>query len=187
MFNSYYKQLLKYLPKHERKAENSVYFRLVVLIAVIFGMLATLSQEEWPDFSLLVILGTILGFIISYFRRDKNNLFLKFFLAIFTFSIFGNFLKELALNPYDTRIPLANFLLWLQTLHSYDIPERRDLNYSMLASLILVSVGAVLSYNLIFGFYFIGFVVFIVLSLFYNYLSMLQEKIQKEIDFSFGK
>ena len=36
-------------------------------------------------------------------------------------------------------------LLWLQVLHSFDVPARRDLKFSLASGLTLIAAGAVLS------------------------------------------
>jgi transglutaminase-like putative cysteine protease len=45
-------------------------------------------------------------------------------------------------DPYHTSVPLTVLLLWLQTLHSFDVPARRDLLFSLLSSVILMTVAA---------------------------------------------
>jgi hypothetical protein len=51
----------------------------------------------------------------------------------------------------DTRLVLAQLLIQLQVLHSFDLPRRKDLGYSIVIGLILLSVAATLSQTLTFG------------------------------------
>lgn len=60
---------------------------------------------------------------------------------------------------FDTRVPLARLFLWIQVIHAFDLPARKDLGYSLLSGIILISVGAVLSTNLWYGLFIIAFLV----------------------------
>ena len=64
-----------------------------------------------------------------------------------------NFLSDIYKNPYDARVPLAYLLIWLQVLHSFDLPRRKDLFYSLWVALILISVAATISRDVFFGIY----------------------------------
>ena len=58
---------------------------------------------------------------------------------------------------YDTRVPLARLFLWVQVIHAFDVPARKDLSYSLVSGLILVAVGAVLSTSLWYGLFVLAF------------------------------
>ena len=36
-------------------------------------------------------------------------------------------LQEVLTSLYDTRVPLARLFLWVQVIHSFDVPARKDL------------------------------------------------------------
>ena len=55
----------------------------------------------------------------------------------------------------QARIPLASLFVWVQVLHSFDVPRRRDLSFSVVSSLILVAEAGSLSLGT-------GFLVFLV-------------------------
>jgi transglutaminase-like putative cysteine protease len=61
------------------------------------------------------------------------------------------FLSRLIEQPGDTRIILAELLIQLQVLHSFDLPRRKDLGYSMVIGLILLGVAATISQTLTFA------------------------------------
>ena len=69
----------------------------------------------------------------------------------------GQFLGrvESVLTVDQARIPLASLFLWVQMLHAFDVPRRRDLAFSMISSLILMAEAAALSLTT-------GFLVFLV-------------------------
>ncbi|MBM3464810.1 MAG: DUF3488 domain-containing protein [Armatimonadetes bacterium] len=155
--------------------ENSRAFRASTLATVMCGILATLNEQEWPTFGWFVVGLTLLGFLISYVRRDQNNWWIKAILSVMMMFALWDFLVALVYSPYDPRIPLANLLLWLQTLHSFDLPARRDLNYSLLVGFILVSVAAVLSHDMTYLPFLVAFLICALTTLYYNYLSTLSE------------
>ena len=51
----------------------------------------------------------------------------------------------------DTRLVLAELLIQLQVLHSFDLPRRKDLGYSMVIGMILIGVASTLSQTMAFG------------------------------------
>jgi transglutaminase-like putative cysteine protease len=61
------------------------------------------------------------------------------------------FFGRLLPQPGDTRILLAELLLQLQVLHSFDLPRRKDLGYSLMIGLILLGVAATVSQTLAFA------------------------------------
>jgi transglutaminase-like putative cysteine protease len=63
----------------------------------------------------------------------------------------AHFLGKLAGNLNDTRLILAELLIQVQVVHTFDLPRRKDLGYSMLIGLILLGVAATLSQTLIFA------------------------------------
>ena len=48
-------------------------------------------------------------------------------------------------------MPLASLFLWVQVLHAFDVPRRRDLAFSMVSSLILMAEAGALSLDVVFG------------------------------------
>lgn len=162
-----------WLPHHP--PEHSVPFRAATLATVMCGILATLHEQEWPAFAWFVVGLTALGFWVSYRRRTMSNWWIKALLFLAMLAALADFLVNLVYSPYDPRIPLANLLLWLQTLHSWDLPARRDLNYSLLTGFILVSVAAVLSHDMTYVPFLAAFLVCALLTLHYNYVSQAAE------------
>ena len=183
MFSRY----LNWLMSKKRVSEDSVPFRVAICLTVISAILAVLSRLEWPTFSFLVIIGTILGFYISYHRRNKKNWVLKVILSFLMIYAFFDFMKNLRGNPYEPRIPLATLLLWLQTLHSFDLPTRRDLNYSLIVAVVLVGVAGVITIDSSIAIYYILFIITGLTALIYNTLSRqnLEAKVKKELPIPF--
>jgi protein-glutamine gamma-glutamyltransferase len=180
-------EFLKKIKIKKHPPEDSIPLRISILLMLLTGITAVLHQQEWPPIGYLVIAGTIFGFYYSYKRRNEKNTVLKIILAFLMIYGLIDFLRNLGYSAYDPRVPLANLLLWLQMLHSFDLPSRRDLNYSMLVSLILISVSAVLAINSTVLIYLFIYMAFSSAALIYNNLSRFNLNAQNktELNLSF--
>lgn len=134
------------------KTEESILLRILVQTMVIVGIIATdvAARSEFP-MSVWAIPLSILGGFISWRRRKFRNISLKFALAIAMIITLVLFLGNLLENIFDNRLVLAEFLVQLQVLHSFDLPRRKDLGYSMIIGVILIGVAATLSQTLAFA------------------------------------
>jgi transglutaminase-like putative cysteine protease len=154
------------------KYDDLVIFRILVSLNVSVAISSTLLVADDNHISIiLAIFLSLLGSFFSYKRRTKNNWKIKVLISISMLVVFADFLRNVLQNPYDARLPLANLLIWLQVLHSFDLPRRKDINYSMLVSLILISVTATISRDIIFLFFLIIFFILSISSLFFNNIS----------------
>ncbi|PKL78439.1 MAG: hypothetical protein CVV27_03280, partial [Candidatus Melainabacteria bacterium HGW-Melainabacteria-1] len=141
---------------HPAEIEDSILLRVLVLLTIVVAIGATAQATEsdlWMP--LLGIGGSVLGAWVSWTRRRAKNWWIKLILALLMLVALANFLTEISDNPYDARIPLAHLLIWLQVLHSFDLPRRKDVFYSLWVALILISVAATTSRDVVFG----GFVI----------------------------
>lgn len=133
------------------KPEESIPLRVAVLAAVLISAWAVIAQRLFSpltDFG--VIAGILVGYVVSYLRRDKLNFVLQTLLSLGLLAFTALFLYEVSAMPYDTRIPLAKLFLWVQVLHSFDLPRRRDLQFSLVSSLILISVAGIMAFDMFF-------------------------------------
>jgi transglutaminase-like putative cysteine protease len=78
-------------------------------------------------------------------------------LAFGALAALAMFFREVLSSPYDTRVPLARLFMWVQVIHAFDLPARKDLSYSLVSALILIAVGAVLSTSLWYGLFVLAF------------------------------
>jgi transglutaminase-like putative cysteine protease len=144
----------------KRPAEDSVELRAWVLAAVLVGEVAVLTSGYFDlATGLLVPLLTVAAFVVSYYRRREKNYLIKTLLAFGALAALAMFFREVLSSLYDTRVPLARLFLWVQILHSFDLPARKDLTYSLVSGLILISAGAVLSTSLWYGLFILAFLV----------------------------
>jgi transglutaminase-like putative cysteine protease len=145
--------------------EDSRPFRIACQVSVVLAILAAVSLEEDGWTRGLVAIGlSLIGATISWRRRHAKNGWIKLGLAIGMMAAFWRFLGEAMFNPYDTRLSLAHLLIELQVLHSFDLPRRKDLYYSMLVSVALISVAATVSRTIGFGGWFLLWTVAILVS-----------------------
>lgn len=146
-FNQFW-QRLELLPKSV--PENSILLRVLVQALVIVGIVAVdLAAETQMSFWAVPI--SLVGATWSWYRRRESNIALKFLLAIGMLLSMGLFFANLFAQANDTRLTLAQLLIQLQVLHSFDTPRRKDLGYSMVIGLILLGVAGTLSQTFAFA------------------------------------
>ncbi|MEC4807141.1 MAG: DUF3488 and DUF4129 domain-containing transglutaminase family protein [Jaaginema sp. PMC 1080.18] len=130
--------------------EESLLLRILVQVLVIVGIIATdIAAETAMSFWAVPL--SLLGGFCSWYRRYKPNITLKFAISIGMLLALGMFFQNLLASANDTRLVLATLLIQLQILHSFHLPRRTDLGYSMLIGLILLGVAATLSETLTFA------------------------------------
>jgi transglutaminase-like putative cysteine protease len=138
-----------YWPQNRQRSsspdvEDSIPLRTLVLGLVILGTVAMDISAE-TTFSLWAVPLSIVGAIWSYYRRRNANIPVKFCIAIGMLVGLGAFFGRFLGDWNDTRLSLAQLLIQLQVLHSFDTPRRKDLGYSIVIGLILLGVAATLS------------------------------------------
>lgn len=138
------------------KTEESLLLRVLTQAMVIVGIIATDVAAE-TQMSLWAIPLSIAGAYWSWSHRHQRNISTKFCIAIGMLIALGAFLLGLREQLNDTRLVLAELLVQLQVLHSFHMPRRQDLGYSMVIGLILIGVASTLSQTMIFGLVLLAF------------------------------
>lgn len=167
---------IEFLKSLKRVPEDSAAFRFWVGVNVAVALVATAEQLDWPLFFWPCLAMTVFGMWISHRLRRRNNWEIKAALSVLMVVALVNFFTGLSHNFYDPREPLAQLLMWLQALHSCDLPTRKDLSYSLLSALILMAVAAVLSISLTFAVYLVLYYVSAVVALRWNVRSLIGER-----------
>ncbi|MGH2530489.1 MAG: DUF3488 domain-containing protein, partial [Actinomycetota bacterium] len=146
------------MTREKEQPEDSVRLRVVVAAMVVAALVALIAQgatdtATWIAAMLLVPV----GYAFSYFQRNKTSVGTKVVLVVGLLAALGGFLQSvrLAQSVDEARIPLASLFVWVQVLHSFDVPRRRDLSFSVVSSLILMAEAGALSLGT-------GFLVFLV-------------------------
>jgi transglutaminase-like putative cysteine protease len=144
----YWRREMGAVPAQE--VEDSILLRFLVLGLVVVGIVATDIAAE-TEFSFWAVPVSIVGTFWSWYRRRHSNIPVKFCIAIGMLLALGAFFGRLLGELNDTRLALAELLIQLQILHSFDTPRRKDLGYSIVIGLILLGVAATLSQTLAFA------------------------------------
>lgn len=161
-----------------RVPEDSIRLRGAVLGAVLVGVLALGAEQAVSSVTTVLVLAMLpLAYLFSYVRRARDNWHVKIVLAlgaiVALMRLFGQLGGVATLD--EVRYPLAEVFLWVQVLHSFDLPARKDLNFSLGSSLALMAVAGSLSQDMTFAFFLIVYVGFVGAALYYSHLSELAE------------
>jgi transglutaminase-like putative cysteine protease len=132
--------------------EDSVWLRVLAQSLVIVGIVATDIAAETSLWIWAIPL-SIVGSCWSWRQRDKRAIGTKFLLAIgmiaaLIFFFIHSFARR---ETNDLRLVLVELMVQIQVLHSFDLPKRKDLGYSMMIGLILLGVASTLSQTMAFG------------------------------------
>ncbi len=147
--------LLRSRPQSDLPPEDSWLLRVLVQCLVTVGIcamaVASAGVTDTSSWNLLAIPLSAAGAYWSWRNRRRRNIAAKFAIAAGMLVSLGVFFAQLLAAPGDTRIVLAQLLIQLQVLHSFDLPRRKDLGYSMMIGLVLLGVAATISQTLAFG------------------------------------
>jgi len=141
--------------RREEPVEHSLLLRVLVQVLVTLGIasvaVAASGVTQTSGWNLAAIPLSAMGAAFSWQRRNQRNIAVKFMIAVGMLLALAAFFSRLLGQPGDTRIVLAELLIHLQVLHSFDLPRRKDLGYSMMIGLILLGVAATISQTLAFA------------------------------------
>jgi transglutaminase-like putative cysteine protease len=132
------------------EVEDSILFRVLVQVLVIVGIVAV-DIAGGTQSSLWAIPLSTIAASWSWYRRRSRNITLKFCIALGMLVAMGVFFGKLLGQLNDTRLVLAEFLIQIQVFHSFDVPRRKDLGYSIVIGLILLGVAGTVSQTLAFA------------------------------------
>lgn len=137
-----------------RAPEDSVALRAVVLATVVVGTLALAIVQAISAVSFLIVVALLcVAYYISYRRRYDDNWLIKIGLTIAAIIAIANFFRQLSAvaSLDEVRFPLADLFLWVQVIHGFDLPARKDLNFSLGSSLMLMAAAGSISQDLWYG------------------------------------
>jgi transglutaminase-like putative cysteine protease len=133
------------------QAEDSVPLRVAVWLCVTLSILSLLQQGV---LSTALALGAVVlisvGYVFSHLRRNSPGTVLKAVIFVLLLLALADFLRKAYRDPYETRVPLAELFIWVQILHGFHLPRRKDLLYSLVSSLVLLSLAGSYSTGLAF-------------------------------------
>jgi transglutaminase-like putative cysteine protease len=137
----------------DASAEDSVRLRVAVLVTVMASATAALRVgAATPLLAVACIVGMPAAYVFSHVTRRRDDNWLKLAVAAGLLLAFGGFLAAVAGLGADgigsVQVPLAELFLWVQILHSFHLPARRDLLFSVASSVALIALAGVLSTSL---------------------------------------
>jgi transglutaminase-like putative cysteine protease len=165
--------------------EESILLRILVQALVIVGIIATdVATESYT--SLWSIPLSLVGGVWSWHQRKKRNIGAKFCIAMGMLLVLAIFLGNIVAMQ-DSRVSLTQLLIQLQVLHSFDLPRRQDLGYSMMIGLILLGVAGTISQTIAFAPWLLLFLLLVIPTLGLDYRSRLGlEKLDNRLGWSWG-
>jgi transglutaminase-like putative cysteine protease len=145
-------QALQRLPARREitNSENSLLLRILIQSLVTVGILATDVAAD-THMSLWAVPVSMIGATWSWRQRQRSQIAIKFALSAAMLAALAYFFQHLLGSLNDTRLVLAELLVQIQAIHTFDMPKRKDLGYSILIGLILVAVAATLSQTMLFA------------------------------------
>jgi hypothetical protein len=139
--------------------EDSTLFRTATLIAVLVGIFACSSVGELSSASALIAaIAIAIGMTFSALTRKRPWQWVKILLAIAVIGVFVQFVTSVfgaarTGELSSIELPLAGLFTWVQVVHSFDVPARRDLLFSVAAAGALVTVAGAQAVSAGFLFY----------------------------------
>jgi len=135
-----------------REIEDSRRLRIAVWASVVIPIFSLAPQGVSSQALVLSSIVLIsLGSYLSWRRRYQSSLVFKVVIMLLTVAALVSFLRQVSMQPYDPRIPLVELFLWVQVLHSFDLPRGKDLLLSLVSSLILLALAGSFSLSVSFG------------------------------------
>jgi transglutaminase-like putative cysteine protease len=140
-----------------RPAENSIQLRAACIGAVLVAIAACAAMNELSWASALGAMALVsIGMVFSYFTRSRPPGWIKLLVAAGAIAAFVWFFHAVSAPAADITTvenPLTVLLASVLAVHSFHVPARRDLMFSLAASAGLMAVGAAQAIDLRFGLY----------------------------------
>ncbi|MFA6450790.1 MAG: hypothetical protein WCX65_15050, partial [bacterium] len=131
--------------RHLDQVENSLSLRAVTFLAVALGVFVSARDTGLAAPMAIGLAGISAGFVFSYARRMFSNWWMKVFVSFGMIAAGYFYINQMLYTSRDHIVVLTEMLIWLQLMHSFDLPRRKDLIYSLLSAFMLICVGGVLS------------------------------------------
>lgn len=136
------------------RPEGSVVLRGAVLATVMIAVVAVaISGAAAAGDAIAALVLLPVGAWVSHRRRAADNTWIKVALTVGAALALARFFGDIrtATTIEDTRLPLTGLFLALQILHGFDLPQRRDLGFTLASSLALIGLAAVNTHAGLFG------------------------------------
>jgi hypothetical protein len=142
--------------------EESIRLRVACLgtVLVAIGTCAALAEVSWRTALISMALVTV-GMAFSYFTRAAPPGWVKILVAVGATAAFVWFFLAVSAPAGEVTSvidPLTVLLVAVLAVHSFHVPARRDLLFSLGASAGLMAIAATQSIDLRFGYYVLAWV-----------------------------
>jgi protein-glutamine gamma-glutamyltransferase len=141
-----------------KEPEDSVRFRIACTGTVLVAIAASTSVGEVSKgLAGMAMLLVSLGMTFSYFTRNRPPGLVKVLVAVGAVAAVVWFFHAVTATPPSdisaVEDPLTVLFIAIQVVHSFHVPARRDLMFSLGASAGLMAVGAAQAIDLSYGWY----------------------------------
>ena len=158
--------------------EDSIALRAWVFAAILIATLA-LAAEGGVSWTMGLTASSLmaLAYVVSYQRRAEDNWHIKIALTVAAIVGLMRFLGALGglVSLDEVRFPLADLFLWIQVIHSFDLPQRRDLLFSLGSSLTLIAVAGSIAQTNTLAMFLLVYLVCAVIALSLSHISALRQ------------
>jgi hypothetical protein len=164
-----------------RKPEDSLALRAVILAAVFVAAMALVAESAVAiSTGLMLAIALPFAYWISYVRRAEDNWHIKIALTVGAILALFRFLGQLRgiATLDEVRFPLADLFLWVQVLHGFDLPARKDLNFSLGSSLTLIAVAGSISQDMRLAAFLLVYFALVVAAMALAHRSEVDEKVE---------
>jgi len=130
---------------HLAQIEDAWLPRAATVVAVVIALIGTIAAgAAGPVDGIIALVLVPAGNYLSWQRRRKNNTAVKALIVVAVVLILMRFFDQLSGSGSldDARQPLTNLFIGVQVLHAFDLPRRRDLSFTLAASLALTVMAA---------------------------------------------
>jgi transglutaminase-like putative cysteine protease len=142
-----------------RPPESSARLRVASGAAIVVALAAAASEHDLsrPGAALsAVLVGT--GMAFSHRTRERSSGLVKGLVAVAALAAMAWFIDRLYQAPLGGGLvgvegPLTVLLAWIMIVHSFHVPARRDLVFSLAGSAALMAVAAAAAIDMSFGWY----------------------------------
>jgi transglutaminase-like putative cysteine protease len=145
--------------RHPEQIEHSLQLRFVTFATVALSVAVSAVNTGLTAPMIIGLAGVTAGYTFSWLRRGYSNWWLKILLSAGMIGAGYTYVGQMLFSTRYHIVVLTEMLIYLQVLHSFDLPRRRDLIYSLLSAFMLMCVGGALSRSLAYGAWLAVFVV----------------------------
>jgi transglutaminase-like putative cysteine protease len=127
---------------------NVLVLRIGITLGLLIGLAAVTHEREITFFpSALASVGIIAGMIFSYITRKRPIVYLKILLAALAVFAMYQFVERIIRAASEGNLPsliapVAGLFVWIQLIHSWDVPALRDLLFSLVGSATFILIAA---------------------------------------------